>query len=236
MDGNPFIFQGAASPVSAHDARPATRTGSINFDGISERTRRWCGGRRAGRRRRLRSGLPVRNRLVSVRLSPPRPPEVEGPGRLGDWEGDLIIGRGGHSAIGALVERRTGLLRLIAPPDGRSPERLCTAIAPWSNCSRCWSMGVHLRWSSPRQGGLPWHAYLLFRRPHDNRGERRPSRSSGGPAGTSRVWRASQPSSAPCPSTGVQPPKRPAAVEHLGGGRPGVVRAPDRQSRRGRRS
>lgn len=90
---------------------------------------------------------PVAHRATAARAAPPprpapmryvipsklidqRPPEVEDRARLDDWEGDLIISRGGHSAVGTLVERRIGLLRLIALPDGHSAERLCAAIAP----------------------------------------------------------------------------------------------------------
>ncbi|WP_433782183.1 IS30 family transposase [Actinomycetospora sp. CA-101289] len=91
--------------------------------------------------KRLRTGRPLRKRrrrpdrrrvryVIPSKLIDQRPPEVEGRGRLGDWEGDLIIGRGGQSAVGTLVERRTGLVRLVALPDGHSPERLCAAITP----------------------------------------------------------------------------------------------------------
>lgn len=91
--------------------------------------------------KRLRTRRPLRKRrrrpdrrrvryVIPSKLIDQRPPEVEDRGRLGDWEGDLIVGRGGHSAIGTLVERRTGLVRLIGLPDGHSPHRLCAAIAP----------------------------------------------------------------------------------------------------------
>jgi IS30 family transposase len=49
---------------------------------------------------------------------------VEERTRIGDWEGDLIVGRFNRSAIGTLVDRRTGYLRLVHLPDGHSAERL----------------------------------------------------------------------------------------------------------------
>jgi IS30 family transposase len=55
---------------------------------------------------------------------------VEERGRIGDWEGDLIVGRSSRSAIGTLVDRRTGYLRLVHPPDGHSAERLRVAMLP----------------------------------------------------------------------------------------------------------
>lgn len=32
--------------------------------------------------------------------------------------------------------------------------------------------GIHLRWAAPRDKGLPWYGYYLFRRPHEFRGQR----------------------------------------------------------------
>ena len=91
--------------------------------------------------RRLRTGRPLRRRrrradrrqvrfVVPSKLIDQRPTVVEHRSRLGDWEGDLIIGRTSRSAIGTLVERRTGLLRLVHLPDGHGPDKLCRAITP----------------------------------------------------------------------------------------------------------
>ena len=55
---------------------------------------------------------------------------VEERGRIGDWEGALIVGRSSRSAIGTLVDRRTGYLRLVHLPDGHSAERLRVAMLP----------------------------------------------------------------------------------------------------------
>jgi IS30 family transposase len=55
---------------------------------------------------------------------------VEERARIGDGEGDLIVGRSSRSAIGTLVDRRTGYLRLVHLPDGHSAEQLRVAMLP----------------------------------------------------------------------------------------------------------
>ena len=51
-----------------------------------------------------------------------RAPEVDDRSEAGHWEGDLIVGKNRGSAIGALVERQTRLVRLLHLPyrDGDS--------------------------------------------------------------------------------------------------------------------
>ena len=47
-----------------------------------------------------------------------RPPIVETRTRIGDWEGDLIVGKHSRSAIGTLVDRTSRAVRLIHLPYG----------------------------------------------------------------------------------------------------------------------
>jgi len=58
---------------------------------------------------------------VSIRQRPTQAAERVTPG---DWEDDLIIGRGNRSAIGTLVQRVTGATMLVHLPDGYKPEQL----------------------------------------------------------------------------------------------------------------
>ena len=48
--------------------------------------------------------------------------------RLSDFEGDLIVGRHGASAMGTLVDRATRLVRLVQLPDARHGEATAAAI------------------------------------------------------------------------------------------------------------
>ena len=91
--------------------------------------------------RRLRTGRPLRKARRSpgqrrIRFVAPallidhRPAVVDDRGRIGDWEGDLIVGRMSRSAIGTLVDRRSRLLRLVHLPDGHSAAQLRRALLP----------------------------------------------------------------------------------------------------------
>ena len=68
--------------------------------------------------------------LAPAQLIDARPLVVEDRRRIGDWEGDLIVGRMSQSAIGTLVDRRSRYVRLVHLPDGHSAERCRSALEP----------------------------------------------------------------------------------------------------------
>ena len=88
---------------------------------------------------RLRTGRPLRKRrrrgderrtryVVAHQNIQARPAIVTERSRVGDWEGDLIVGTASKSAVATLVDRRSGYLRLVHLPYGHRAEQLVTAL------------------------------------------------------------------------------------------------------------
>ena len=83
---------------------------------------------RTQRRPLLRTELSGKGRLQNMIMISDRPPEAEDRAVPGHWEGDLIIGKGGRSAIGTLVERSSRYVMLFRLPHGRSAEAVRTGL------------------------------------------------------------------------------------------------------------
>lgn len=66
--------------------------------------------------------------VAPAKLITQRPDVVSTRVRVGDWEGDLIKGRGNRSAIGTLVDRRSGYVVLVRLPGGHGSEAVRDAL------------------------------------------------------------------------------------------------------------
>jgi len=78
--------------------------------------------------RRKRGREELRGKIRDMVNISQRPPEVADRAIPGHWEGDLIVGKDNHSAIGTLVERATRYVMLFELKDGKTAENVREAL------------------------------------------------------------------------------------------------------------
>ena len=83
---------------------------------------------RTHRRAHQRTAPSGRGRIQHMVPISARPSVVADRAIPGHWEGDLLVGQGGQSAIGTLVERSSRYVMLVPLPDGRTAAQVRAAL------------------------------------------------------------------------------------------------------------
>nr|WP_216217404.1 IS30 family transposase [Amycolatopsis aidingensis] len=96
--------------------------------GLSRRLTQRLRTGRALRKRRRRADQRRSRFVAPTLLIEHRPAAAHERTRVGDWEGDLIVGRGNQSAIATLVDRSSRLLRLVHLPGNRGADTVRDAL------------------------------------------------------------------------------------------------------------
>lgn len=111
---------------------PETIYRSIYVQGRGELRRELAAHLRTGREQRKPQHRPERRkgRLVDTIHISQRPAEATDRAVPGHWEGDLILGKAGGSAIGTLVEGASRFVTLVHLPERRAAEDFATALTP----------------------------------------------------------------------------------------------------------
>ncbi len=107
---------------------PETIYKSIYIQGRGELKRELASCLRTGRAKRVPRGRLERVRIPDMVMISERPPEAKDRAVPGHWEGDLLLGKEGRSAIGTLVERSSRFVMLFSLPQGRSAEQVRLAL------------------------------------------------------------------------------------------------------------
>ncbi len=102
---------------------------SLYVQGRGELRRELARCLRTGRAKRIPRGrIERRGRIADMVMISERPAEAADRAVPGHWEGDLLMGKNGKSAIGTLVERHTRFVMLFSLRDGKTAEHVRDAM------------------------------------------------------------------------------------------------------------